>query len=695
MIKTFGAQPFAANGAAARSLGKPSAVYPGAVATDSSLAIAVDRQQTRLALPLNATDTAMTVVNPSVIVAYCLLTIDAETVKVTSAPAGNVVPISRGFDGTTPALHLASATVSGFIDAYHHNALVAEIEAIETALGPNLSRVPTTAFTVSSPYNFAPLTPGGALTPGTNVITLAPVPAGVNGTDKSHYLWIDQGTGTPEAVPITGGTAVAGAPSGTLFFTCANAHTGAWRISSATSGIQEAVQSLDTGGNGGTVLIPAANWPTHAPITIDARCISLQGSGMGASIITADLSVCPAIQIGTGNRGVPTYNGITNLTVTRAAGTIPTNCIGVLWLFYNMGYTQNVEYSRHYVGEKATHTGGSITIGLLSDGCRMWGNTYANIWCEHVAGVKYSRLYMGSAVETQAGQTAPTYGAVISADANDIKFNECDWLSPVTAPATAMQWGVLFTAMPPGTGMFIFNDCNWENIAQGIVKSDATCTNLRWLEFNAGRCGNAVNTYFTRFDPATAVSQFNMHNMNISNKIEAANVKWSKITGCFIGGTMTITGGDILVANNIFTAQPVFTGNFTCLNLGPNSYVFDGANALEPTLAGATGLIYVNDNNSADTSSLFRILDGHPEGITVGVAGSSLTPSDTFCAVITIGTVTTIPLPYPNFSGIIYLAITQNVTFATGGNIAAGLSATPGQLVTAAYSKTQAKWYLK
>ena len=133
----------------------------------------------------------------------------------------------------------------------------------------------------------------------------------------------------------------------------------------------------------------------------------------------------------------------------------------------------------------------------------------------------------------------------------------------------------------------------------------------------------------------------------------------------------------------------------SCLNLGPNSYVFDGANALEPTLAGATGLIYVNDNNSADTSSLFRILDGHPEGITVGVAGSSLTPSDTFCAVITIGTVTTIPLPYPNFSGIIYLAITQNVTFATGGNIAAGLSATPGQLVTAAYSKTQAKWYLK
>mgnify|MGYP003694240315 CR=1 FL=1 len=485
VIKTFGAQPFAANGAATCLARQAVRSLPGAVATDSSLAIAVDRQQTRLALPLNATDTAMTVVNPSVIVAYCLLTIDAETVKVTSAPAGNVVPISRGFDGTTPALHLASATVSGFIDAYHHNALVAEIEAIETVSGRTCRASRRLPLPFRSPANFAPLTPGGALTPGTNVITLAPVPAGVNGTDKSHYLWIDQGTGTPEAVPITGGTAVAGAPSGTLFFTCANAHTGAWRISSATSGIQEAVQSLDTGGNGGTVLIPAANWPTHAPITIDARCISLQGSGMGASIITADLSVCPAIQIGTGNRGVPTYNGITNLTVTRAAGTIPTNCIGVLWLFYNMGYTQNVEYSRHYVGEKATHTGGSITIGLLSDGCRMWGNTYANIWCEHVAGVKYSRLYMGSAVETQAGQTAPTYGAVISADANDIKFNECDWLSPVTAPATAMQWGVLFTAMPPGTGMFIFNDCNWENIAQGIVKSDATCTNLRWLEFNA------------------------------------------------------------------------------------------------------------------------------------------------------------------------------------------------------------------
>jgi hypothetical protein len=695
MIKTFGAQPFASNGAAARSLGKPSAVYPGAVATDSSLAIAVDRQQTRLALPLNATDTSMTVADPSVIVAYCLLTIDAETVKVTGAPAGNVVPISRGFDGTTPALHLASATVSGFIDAYHHNTLVAEIEAIETALGPNLSRVPTTALTVSSAYNFAPLTPGGSLTVGTNVITLAPVPQGVNGTDKSHYLWVDQGTGTPEAVLITGGTAVAGAPSGTLFFTCANTHTGAWRISSATAGIQEAIQSLDTGGNGGTVLIPAGNWPTHAPITIDARFISLQGSGMGATIITADLSVCPAVQIGTGTRGVPVYNGITNLTVTRAAGTIPTNCIGVLWLFYNMGYTQNVEYSRHYVGEKTTHPGGSITIGFLSDGCRMWGCSRAYLWCEHVAGVKYSRLYMGAAGETQAGQTAPVYGVIISADANDIKFNHCDWLSPVTAPATAMQWGVLFTAMPAGTGMFIFNDCNWENIAQGVFTSDATCTGLNWLELNAGRSGNAGSLPFMQFNAATVLQQINIRGVTISGTIQLTNPKYSMITNCFMGSALTVTGGDILISNNVFPAQPVLTGNFSCLNLGPNSYVFNGANMLVPTLAGATGTIYVNENNAADTPNLNRTLAGSPEGVGLGASGGTLALSDNLFAVISGGTVSTLTLPYPNFTGVVYLACAQAVTFATGGNIATGLTATIGQLVIAAYSKTQAKWYLK
>ena len=81
----------------------------------------------------------------------------------------------------------------------------------------------------------------GTLNVGTNSIVLSPVPYGVNGSNTNHYLYISGGTGAAEAVPITGGSAVSGAASGSIYVTCANAHSGAWTIATATGGIQEAI----------------------------------------------------------------------------------------------------------------------------------------------------------------------------------------------------------------------------------------------------------------------------------------------------------------------------------------------------------------------------------------------------------------------------------------------------------------------
>lgn len=282
--RTFGNGGFGA-AVSPQSLGKPAAIYPGAVATDSDMMIAVDRQQTTLLLPLNATDTTMTVLSTSGIVSYNLLSIDNEIVKTTGTPTGNVVPISRGFDGTTPAAHLSNATVAGLIDAYHHNRLVAEVEAIEQALGPNLSRIPTALpFLVATSFLFTPQTPGGTLNPGSNVINLSPVPVGVNGSNTNHFLYISGGTGAAERVLITGGTAVSGAASGTVIVTCANTHSGAWTISSATAGGQEAYWS-----NGGTgrvhIMWPSGSFQFHAPIRVAADAVWFSGQGPTATAV--------------------------------------------------------------------------------------------------------------------------------------------------------------------------------------------------------------------------------------------------------------------------------------------------------------------------------------------------------------------------------------------------------------------------
>jgi Pectate lyase superfamily protein len=280
-VRNFRVFPFGAPGVNPQSLGIPSAAYPGRVATNSDLIVAVDRQQTTLAIALTAAATSMTVTDSSLIVAYSLLSIDNELVKTTGPASGNTVPIARGFDGTTPAIHAAGALVSGMVDAWHHNALVAEVEAIETFLGPNGANLPSAGYYV--PLPFAPQTPGGNLIAGSNVITLSPVPAGVNATDQNHFLYISGGAGAAEAALITGGTAVAGAPSGTVIVTCANTHSGAWTIQSATAGIMEAVCLAQAAG-GGTVHMPAGKFTLHSRISVPGNT-SLIGAGRGVTIL--------------------------------------------------------------------------------------------------------------------------------------------------------------------------------------------------------------------------------------------------------------------------------------------------------------------------------------------------------------------------------------------------------------------------
>jgi hypothetical protein len=348
-----------------QSLGKPPARFPGAIATDSDLAISVDRQQTALALTLDAVSTSMTVADASIITPYNLLTIDSEIVKVTGAPSGNLVPVQRGFDGSVAALHLPGALVSGFVDAWHHNTLVAEIEAIENALGTNLSKIPASWIVAAPPYNFTPQTTGGTLNVGTNSITLTPVPLGVNGADTNHYLRISGGTGAPEAVLITGGNAVSGAASGTIFVTCANAHSGAWTIQSATSGIQEAIVFQP---GGGMVFLPPGIYDTYADIYID-RGIQIFGASRGSVTVRSNSPTQNIFNVSV-NSPVKLCGFLLNAATTRTAGAgivlgggslgCEISDVTFIGQFNNVSVTNSVAWNIH-----DTYSAGNIANGLV------------------------------------------------------------------------------------------------------------------------------------------------------------------------------------------------------------------------------------------------------------------------------------------------------------------------------------------
>lgn len=144
------------------------------------------------------------------------------------------------------------------------------------------------------------LIPGGTLTAAAPTsVALAYCPYGVNGTDASHWIYVSGGTGTPETVLITGGTCTSGG-GGTITFTPANTHAPGWTLSSATAGLQEAMNVCPTSGSCSVVFPFGSVYTLRATATIPSSNVELdcQGStltyvGLGDAIRIAPFGTTP------------------------------------------------------------------------------------------------------------------------------------------------------------------------------------------------------------------------------------------------------------------------------------------------------------------------------------------------------------------------------------------------------------------
>ncbi|MGC2196940.1 MAG: hypothetical protein WA628_19855, partial [Terriglobales bacterium] len=124
-------------------------------------------------------------------------------------------------------------------------------------------------------------------TAGAKTVSLAACPAGVVGSETFYYVYIS-GTGTAEAVKVTGGTCAGDGNPGTLSFTTANAHASGYTMSSATAGIQEAsiATKLDilSGNNyhyyrDGYVRVPPGIHQLYAPLDFVGNDQTIDFSG--------------------------------------------------------------------------------------------------------------------------------------------------------------------------------------------------------------------------------------------------------------------------------------------------------------------------------------------------------------------------------------------------------------------------------
>ena len=175
--------------------------------------------------------------------------------------------------------------VSGFVDASSPQPPGREVEAIQQTLGPESIARPFDLHRLSAArLRFPAQTPGGSLVVGNNSITLAPVPLGVNGSEPiSLSLRLRRHRGSRSRADHRRFGSIGGTFR-TLIIQCANTHTGAWTIDTATAGIQEAVNTLP---NGGWSPYQRASRNVYAPTTITTDYMSIRGTG-GASTLQAN-----------------------------------------------------------------------------------------------------------------------------------------------------------------------------------------------------------------------------------------------------------------------------------------------------------------------------------------------------------------------------------------------------------------------
>jgi len=119
------------------------AVFPGAVATDTDLLVQNNSAQTTLDGAIDDSTLAINLTSAAEFTFPGVITVGTERIKVCSK-SGNTVTVctsGRGFDGSTAATHADHLNVYGYLTKYEHNQLAAEMKATQTALGANLTNV--------------------------------------------------------------------------------------------------------------------------------------------------------------------------------------------------------------------------------------------------------------------------------------------------------------------------------------------------------------------------------------------------------------------------------------------------------------------------------------------------------------------------------------------------------------------------
>jgi hypothetical protein len=154
-----------------------------------------------------------------------------------------------------------------------------------SASGSGGATAGTTAVKYATDFAWSQTATADLSTPGQKTVTLGSCPAGVTGTEPWYYVYI-AGTGTPEAVKVTGGTCAGDLGTGTLVVTTAHGHEAGYTVGSASGGLQEALiaaRFTPSNPNGtsqaGKVIAPPGEIKLYARVSVRASDQTVDFSG--------------------------------------------------------------------------------------------------------------------------------------------------------------------------------------------------------------------------------------------------------------------------------------------------------------------------------------------------------------------------------------------------------------------------------
>jgi hypothetical protein len=199
------------------------AVYPGAIATNTNLLV-LNVGHTTLANFVDNSATSLTFTDGGIFTAPTAVLIGNEVIYCSTATGNGLSGCTRGWKGTTAAPHSAATSVTSWYN--DTSQAVAEIIALETALGINLANVETTAQA------------GAALTP-TVVVSL---PAAASAIVGRPYEWT--ASLASNFCPDSG---AAGVAQGTAVATCVTLDGATWQPMTVNPAATAGSESLSEG----------------------------------------------------------------------------------------------------------------------------------------------------------------------------------------------------------------------------------------------------------------------------------------------------------------------------------------------------------------------------------------------------------------------------------------------------------------